>query len=249
MPLGVNALAVDGGATTAMLAEAVPPVPPSVDVTAPVVLFCCPAAVPVTFTLNVQEAVTARLAPDRLITLVFCVAVIVPPPQVPVRPFGVEIIKPAGKVSLKATPVSVVVVFGLVRVKLSDVVPFNGMLAAPNALAIVGGAITVIEAFEVLPVPPFVELTETLLFFAPAVVPVTFTETVQDAPGARLAPDNDTEDDPLAAVAVPPQVLFRLAGVATTRPAGRASVNATPFRVKLVLLLFSVKVRLVVPLS
>src|SRR5215469_5119830 len=249
MPLGANALAVDGGATTAMLAEAVPPVPPSVDVTAPVVLFCCPAAVPVTFTLNVQEAVTARVAPDKLITLVFCVAVIVPPPQVPVRPLGVEIIRPAGKVSLNPIPVSVVPAFGLLRLKLSEVVPFNGMLAAPKALLIVGGATTVIEAFEVLPFPPFVELTETLLFFAPAVVPVTFTETVQDAPGARLPPDKDTEDDALIAVAVPPQLLVRLAGVATTRPAGRLSVNATPFNVKLVLLLEIVSVRVVVPFS
>ena len=40
MLLGLNTLAIDGGATTSMLAEAVPPVPPSVDVTLPVVLFC-----------------------------------------------------------------------------------------------------------------------------------------------------------------------------------------------------------------
>jgi hypothetical protein len=38
-----------------MLAEAVPPVPPSVEVTAPVVLFFVPAVVPVTFTEKVQE--------------------------------------------------------------------------------------------------------------------------------------------------------------------------------------------------
>jgi hypothetical protein len=30
--------------------------------------------------------------------------------------------------------------FGLVKVKVSEVVSFNGMLAAPNALAIVGGS-------------------------------------------------------------------------------------------------------------
>src|SRR5215469_189614 len=172
MPLGANALAVDGGATTAMLAEAVPPVPPSVDVTAPVVLFCCPAAVPVTFTLNVQEAVTARVAPDKLITLVFCVAVIVPPPQVPVRPFGVEIIRPAGKVSLNPIPVSVVDVFGLLMVKLRLVEPFNGRLPVPNALLMLGGEITTMLALEVLPVPPFVELTVTVLFLVPFVVPV-----------------------------------------------------------------------------
>ena len=58
--MGLNALAIDGGATTLTLAEAVPPVPPSVEVTLPVVLFCCPAAMPVTFTENVQEVLCAK---------------------------------------------------------------------------------------------------------------------------------------------------------------------------------------------
>src|SRR6185312_2805930 len=49
MLLGLKTLAIDGGASTLMLAEAVPPVPPSVEVTLPVVLFCKPAAIPVTF--------------------------------------------------------------------------------------------------------------------------------------------------------------------------------------------------------
>src|SRR5215470_3582224 len=107
---GWNTLAIDGGATTLMLAEAVPPVPPSVELTFPVVLFCSPAAVPVTFTEKVQELLAARVAPDRLITFVPAVAVIVPPPQEPVRPFGVETTRPAGSVSLKAMPLSEVVV-------------------------------------------------------------------------------------------------------------------------------------------
>jgi len=34
-----NVLLIEGGKVTMMLAEAVPPVPPSVDVTAPVMLF------------------------------------------------------------------------------------------------------------------------------------------------------------------------------------------------------------------
>src|SRR5215471_2677615 len=106
MPPGLNPLPMAGGASTLRLAEAVPPVPPSVDVTLPVVLFWVPAAMPVTFTENVHELLAARAAPDRLITFVFCVAVIVPPPQLPPRPLGVETTRPAGKVSLKATPVS-----------------------------------------------------------------------------------------------------------------------------------------------
>ena len=67
---GLNTLAIDGGATTLTLAEAVPPVPPSVEVTLPVVLFCKPAAMPVTFTENTHELLAAIVAPVRLITLV-----------------------------------------------------------------------------------------------------------------------------------------------------------------------------------
>jgi hypothetical protein len=106
--LGVKTLVIDGGATTLMLAVAVPPVPPSVDVTFPVVLFCIPATVPVTFTVNVHDEFAASVAPDKLITFVPCVAVIVPPPQAPLSPLGVAITKPAGSVSVKPTPVSVV---------------------------------------------------------------------------------------------------------------------------------------------
>jgi hypothetical protein len=96
-------------------------------------LVCRPAAVPVTLIENVQEPLAAIVPPDKLIAFVPAVAVIVPAPHVPVRPFGVEITRPAGSVSLKATPVSAVVVFGFVMVKLSEVEPFSGMLAAPKA--------------------------------------------------------------------------------------------------------------------
>ncbi len=67
--------------------------------------------------------------------------------------------------------------------------------------------------------------------------------------GARLAPLKLTVEDPSAAVTVPPpQLVVGLPGVATIRPAGRLSVNATPVRVRFWLLLLSmVKVRLVVP--
>src|SRR5712672_1201882 len=77
---GPNALAIDGGATTARLAEAVPPVPPCVEVIFPVVLVCSPAAIPVTFTESV------------------------PQPHIPLSPLGVETTSPAGSVSVNATP-------------------------------------------------------------------------------------------------------------------------------------------------
>ena len=103
---GANAVASEGGATMVRLDEAAGPVPPSVEVTALVVLINWPAIVPVTFTVNVHEPIAAIVAPDRLTTFVPCVPVIVPPPQLPVRPFGVDIISPAGNVSLKPMPLS-----------------------------------------------------------------------------------------------------------------------------------------------
>src|SRR5205807_8862136 len=117
------------------------------------------------------------------------------------------------------------------------------------ALMITGGPTTVMLAFEVLPVPALVEATCVLLFFTPPVVPATFSDTVQEAPGARLAPLKLTDDDPFTAVAVPEHVLAKLPGVATTSPAGRLSVNATPFKVRLALVLLKVSVRLVLPFS
>ena len=113
--------------------------------------------------------------------------------------------------------------------------PFNGMLAAPNALMITGGPVTVIEAFDVLPVPPSVEVTVTELFFTPAVVPCTLTETVQLALAAKVPAERLMLPDPAVAVAVPPQVLFKPFGVATTRPAGRLSVKEIPVRARFVL--------------
>ena len=149
---GLNTLAIDGGASTLTLAVAVPPVPPSVEVTLPVVLVCNPAAVPVTFTENVHEPLAAIVPPLRLIEFVPATAVIVPAPQVPVRPFGVEMTRPAGNVSLNATPVSATRGVGV-----RDGEAERGRSVQRNAgcaegLAIVGGATTVMEAFEVLPV-------------------------------------------------------------------------------------------------
>src|SRR5258708_32950385 len=75
-----NALLMDGGPTTARLAEAVPPVPPSVEVTFPVVLFLVPAVVPVTFTENGHDLLAPRVAArGRLMRVVAWVIVTAPP--------------------------------------------------------------------------------------------------------------------------------------------------------------------------
>src|SRR5262245_25034384 len=109
---------------------------------------------------------------------------------------------------------------------------------------------TLVVAFDVLPVPASVEDTVTELFFAPAVVPVTSTLKVQEAPAASVAPARLTLDEPAVAVIVPPpQLPTRPFGVATTRPAGRLSVNATPVKATVVLGLVTSKVSVVDSLS
>jgi len=95
-----------GGATTMMDELPVLPAPPCVEVTAEVVLFFCPAAVPVTLMEKVQELDCVMVAPERLTTFVPCVALIEPPPQEPESPLGVVTTIPAGNVSEKPIPVS-----------------------------------------------------------------------------------------------------------------------------------------------
>jgi hypothetical protein len=135
-------------------------------------------------------------------------------------------------------------------VKFSVAVAFTGIVAELNAADSEGGATTASDALAVLPEPPSTEVTVTLLFLAPAVVPVTFTDNVQDAPAARVPPDRLTEDDPAAPVAVPPQLLVNVGVEATTRPAGKLSLKATPVNAIAFTAVFEiVKLKLVLPLS
>jgi hypothetical protein len=230
-------LLIVGGANTLRTGVLlVVPVPPWVEVIAPVVLGAFPATVPVTLTLIVHVALCATLPPAKLISAEPAVAVTVPPQVFDTAGVWDTTSVPVvdGKVSLKATPVRspAAVVFGFVIVKLTVVVPFNATVAAPNDLLIVGGATTVSVAFDVFPFPPFVELTCTLLFFVPAVVPCTVADTAHCEFGPIEPPLKLTEDEPATAVAVPPQLLLRFGVEATTKPAGNVSVKATPFSVR-----------------
>src|SRR5258708_9211357 len=77
------------------------------------------------------------------------------PPQVLVRPLGVATTRPAGRGSVKATPVSATgVAAGLVMGKVSEVVPVSGTAAAPNALPLDAGASPFMSVESILPVPP-----------------------------------------------------------------------------------------------
>jgi len=146
------------GTVTPRLAEAALPVPPLVEETAPVVLLKVPPALAVTLTLKVHDALAARVAPVRLILPLAVVAVMAPPPHDPVSPLGVATVIPAGSESVNATPVNAALALGLLIVKVRLVKPPTGMLAAPNDFEIEGGAITVMDAFEVFPVPPLLEV-------------------------------------------------------------------------------------------
>jgi hypothetical protein len=227
-----------GGVATDRFAVAVLPVPPFVDVTLPVVLTKFPDAVPVTFTVTVQLLLAAMVPPVSEMLPEPATAVAVPP-QVLVSPLGVATTSPAGKVSVNATPVSATALApGLVMVKVKDVVPFSGIAAAPKALAIDGGATTLIEADAVPPVPPSVDVTfPVVLFCVPAAVPVTFTANVHDVLCAREAPDRLITFVACVAVIVPPpQLPVRPFGVETTKPAGNVSLKPMPFSVVPVLL-------------
>jgi hypothetical protein len=211
-----------------MLAEAVPPGPPSVEETALVVLFFAPRVEPVTFTEKVQLVLDASVAPVKLTEADPAVAVMVPPPQEPVIPLGVATANPAGNASVKPTPLRSAFKFGLVIVKLRLVLPPIEMLAAPKALAMVGGfgVVTVILAVAEPPDTSVSKLTRlVVLTFSPADVPVTSTEKTQPLLAGNVSPDKLMVLDPAVAVMVPAQDPLRPLGVDTTMPGGKGSVK------------------------
>jgi hypothetical protein len=245
---GEKSLLMVGGSATDKVADAASPLPPLSELMGPVLLGYDPAKALVTFTLTVHELSTAIVPPVRAALVVPASAVAVPP-QVLLKPLGVATTRLAGKLSVNPTPVSATVfAAGLVIVILRALVPLGAMPVGLKVFVVVGGATTARLAFDVFPVPASVEVMVTLLSFEPAVVPVTLTDTTQDAPAARLAPARLTVEDPSAAVAVPLHVLVRLPGVETVKPVGRLSVNAKPFTARVASVLVSVKLRPAEPL-
>ena len=173
-----------------------------------------------------HEALVASVAPDKLAEAAPAVAV---PPQGLLKPLGLARTKPAGKVSVKATPFSATVGFEFWMIKVRLVEAPMGALAVAKDFVIDGALATVKFAEAVFPAPPFVELTFPVVFVRlPGVVPVTLIVTVQVLFVAAVPPARDTLPAPATAVTVPPQVLVKPFGVATTSPAGNVSVTATP---------------------
>lgn len=247
--VGENAFVMVGGAKTFNVAEAVRPVPPSVELTAPVVLAFAPAVVPRTLTLIVQLLPAVAIAPPVKPMLVAPIVGAKVPPQEFDETSGLETSRPAGKVSLMAIPVSPPgLPAGLVMTMLSVDWPLSGTPVGTKTFDTVGGAKTLIVAFAVRPLPDSVELTLPVVFsLAPAVVPLTAT-LIEQAP-------LDVSEPPLKLIAVlpavganvPPQVFVAPGVAATSKPAGKLSVIAKPVSVNafgLVKLIVSVDVPL-----
>src|SRR5262249_47962613 len=146
-----NDFAIVGGATTVMLALPVEPVPPFAAETLPVTLFLTPAVGAVTVTLRLQEVLVGRVRRLREI-MSGAVVVRVPPPQTVELPLAT--VRPAGKVSVKATPVNAVVVFGFDNVNVNTLVPLSGIVAASKDFIIDGGPTTVSCTGPLLPPSP-----------------------------------------------------------------------------------------------
>ena len=160
--------------------------------------------------------------------------------------------------SLADTFINVTVEFGFANVKVSDVVPLSGIVAAPKLLEIVGatgGAITV--KLAVLLAAPgtvsFAVIGPVVLFSVPNVFGAfTFTEIEQVAsngfePGPNIPPAKLMDDEPAIAVIVPPQLLVRSLGESSTSPPGRLSAKEIPVSDVFVFGLLIVKLNKVVP--
>lgn len=226
------------------------PAPPLVEVMELVVLTLLPVVSPVMFTENEQELPVRTVAPEREI-LLGAVVVSVPPQVVAVLP---AIVKPEGSVSVNATPVNeVVFAEGLVMVNVSALLAFSAMVAGLKAMERAGGPTIVrFTVLLVAPAPPSFEVIElVVLGTSPAWFPVRSTLSVQDAWWVTLPPDSCINCPPTGAVAVPPQLLFTLAGLATTsipsRPLAKTSEKATPVRSVAALGLLIVNVSVVIP--
>src|SRR5687768_3086943 len=151
------------GALTVKVFEAVFPVPPLVEATAPLVLAYVPTLAAVTLTVTVHDPPADTVPPLRLTLPPFAAAMTVPPEQV-VAPPGVPVFcKPAGYISENATPVRALFRFGFVIVKVSVDVPPARIGFGAKTFEMLGGCKTVKEAeatpVEPVFVPPSVEET------------------------------------------------------------------------------------------
>jgi hypothetical protein len=207
------------------------PAPLSVEEIAPVVLFHEPAVAPFALSVIVHEPLAATVPAVKL-TLPDPATADAVPPHVLLSPFGVATISPVGNVSVNATPLSAnALPPGFVIVNVSDVFVPSGILAAPNALLIVGGIATLTFAvLLVVPVPPWVEEIVPVVLgrLMPVDPPLTSTVSVQDEFTPSVAAARLIVVVPAGAVGVPLQVppIFGIAAI--VRPPVRVSEKPMP---------------------
>jgi hypothetical protein len=129
---------------TVKVAEAVPPLPPFVEVTLPVVFIFAPGVVPLTLTLKVQAVLTGIVAPLMEMLVAAATGAKVPVAQLLVAPGVASTSSPVGKVSVTPTPVKATVfAAGLVIVTVKVETPLMKADVGEKLLAMVGGATTV----------------------------------------------------------------------------------------------------------
>src|SRR6185503_847063 len=133
---GVKVLATVGRCSTFSVAVAPAAVPALAVVTLPVGFGYDPAEALVTFTLTVHEPLAGTLAPESARLAPLLAAVTVAPAQVEEPEADAVFTRPAGYVSVKATPVTAAA-FGLVSVTVSTLVPLVPMEPGVNASATV----------------------------------------------------------------------------------------------------------------
>ena len=243
MEAGENAFAMVGtvGATVMVAVLLTLPVPPWVEETVVVVLFLMPAVAPVTVTVMVHDEPAAIVPPvnvnkfDPVMTKL--------PPQTAV--VLLTAINPAGKGSVKATPVKLIALFGLAITIVSVAVPDSAIAEVENDFEIVGGALTTITAVLLgLPVPRL-EVSAVVTFgHKPTATPVTVTSILHEAFAAKLPPVKASILPPVT-VCVPPHVA--VTPLTAVKPVGSASLKASA--VTAVPTLVIVKRMVAVPLS
>jgi hypothetical protein len=124
-----------------------------------------------------------------------------------------------GNTSVKVIPDTLVTFeagFGLVTVKVSVVLPPLAIVAAPNALLMVGGAYTLMLAVAAVPLGAFALVTApVLLVLLPAAAPSTCTVYVHVVLAGTVPTVKARLGPLLAAVSVPkqPAPLIKAAGV------------------------------------
>ena len=129
-----------------------------VALTAPLTLVYAPTALTVMLTFTVQVPPAAMVAPENATDAAFAVGAKVGAPQPVVLAAGVAatVIAPGlvGKVSPKATPVSAVVGFGLVIVKVSVEVAPTAIGAGDKSFAMLGATTLLTTRLAVLLTTP-----------------------------------------------------------------------------------------------